>query len=142
MSDKIRIKNISRGTFFLNLGFVKEGKVVNLPIGAVYDLTRDEYDYLDTQCRGAFDKGFIKVVDAPSTIEIETFNEANQKSDVDISNMLDLTLVKFRSAIKDITSVNLLKDIRDAAVQANKSEKFIAEIDKQLKETANGSILL
>lgn len=142
MAEKIKIQNISRSLYFLNLGFVKEGKVVRLPQGAIYDANEDEFSYLMTQCKGAFDQGRLKVLSAPASIEIEEVNESNQKSVEDIEHLMDLTLTKFRSELKDITSLALVKDIRDMAVERNKTDKFIDEIDKKIKELADGSILL
>lgn len=142
MSEKIKIQNISRGLYFLNLGFVKEGKVVRLPQGAIYDASEDEYSYLITQCKGAFDKGRLKVVSAPAEIDVEEVNESNQKSFDDIEKLMDLNLTKFRAEIKNITSLELMKDIRDAAVERNKTDKFMDEIDKKIKELADGAILL
>lgn len=142
MSDKIKIQNISRGLYFLNLGFVKEGKVIRLPQGAIYEVNEDEFSYLITQCKGAFDQGRLKIVSAPTEIDIEDIETANQKSFDDINKLLDLTLVKFRTEIKSITSLDLMKDIRDAAVEKNKTDKFIEEIDKKIKELADGAVLL
>lgn len=142
MSEKIRIQNISRATYFLSLEFVKEGKVVELPDGAFYDLTEDEFSYLNTQCHGVFEKGRLKVISAPAAIEVEEVNTANQKSTEDIEKLMDLTLAKFRAEVKNITSLALMKDIRDVAVERGKTDKFIEEIDKKIKELADGSILL
>ena len=55
---------------------------------------------------------------------------------------MELNITKFRSEIKNITSLSLAKDIRDAIVEHNKSDKFLEEIDKKISELADGSILL
>lgn len=142
MSEKIKIQNISRGLYFLNLDFVKEGKVVELPKDAFYDLNEDEYSYLSTQCKGAFEGGYLKVVSAPTSVDVEEVNTSNQKSIEDIEKLMELNLTKFRSEIKKITNLALMKDIRDVAVAKDKTDKFIEEIDKKIKELAEGSVLL
>lgn len=144
MSEKIKIQNISRSLYFLNLNFVKEGKVVRLPDGATYDVTEDEFSYLITQCKAAFDQGRLKVVSAPKEIESDVSNieVVNQKSVEDIENIMDMNITKFRAEIKKITDLTLMKDIRDIAVERNKTDKFIEEIDKKIEELADGAVLI
>ena len=108
MSLKVKVQNISRGLYFLNLGFVKEGKVVKLPDGAIYELNEDEYSYLTTQCSGAFDKGDLKIVSSTDDIEVEPVNTSNQKTNSDIEKLMELNITKFRSEIKNITNAQIV----------------------------------
>ena len=131
MAEKqVKVKNVSRSDFYLNLGFVTPGKLLPMKPDTIVLLDADEYMYLSTQCRGAFEKGFLKVV------------EKDEKLNADITKMLELPIAKFRTALNKIDSDVLLRDIRSAAVEMNKTDKYITEIDKAIEKNADGSILL
>lgn len=143
MSEKmVKVKNISRNDFGVSLNFVTENKHVNLKPGVVLPLTADEYTYLSTQCPGAFTKGFLQVVEIDPSLESEKIESENVASVSDIEKMLELTLPKFKKEISEVECVSLLRDIRTKAIEMDKSERFMEEIDAQITKFAGGSILL
>lgn len=139
---KVKVKNVSRGTFYLNLSFVADGKVLPMNPDTIVLLDADEYMYLSTQCRGAFEKGFLQVVEKDETFKADIIESKNVMTVSDVEKLLELTIAKFRTALKKIDSMALLRDIRKMAVEMNKSDKYITEIDNKIEEIADGSILL
>ena len=143
MAEKqVKVKNVSRNVFYLNLGFVTPGKVMPMNPDTTVLLTADEYVYLSTQCRGVFDKGFLQVVEKDESLNADVIESRNVMSNEDIQEMLNLTIGKFKTALGKIDSMALLKDIRTAAVEAGKTDRYITEIDARISKIANGSILL
>jgi len=143
MSEKlVKVKNVSRNDFGLSLDFVTQGKHLDLKPNTIVALSSDEYTYLTTQCPGSFEKGFLEVIEIDKSLESEKIESNNVMSSEEISKLLDLTITKFKKDISGINVLGLLRDIRSAAVEANKSDKYIVEIDTQIEKNANGSILL
>ena len=143
MAEKVaKIKNISRADFSLNLSYVTKDRVLLLKPDVAVPVNHDEYSYLISQCPGAFEKGFLKVIDADEKIVDEVIESGNEMTDEDIDALMELTPAKFKNKIKTITSQTLVKDIRRRAVELNKSDRFISEIDAKLAELSEGSILL
>ncbi len=138
----VKVKNVSRNDFGLSLDFVTEGKYVDLKPDTVVPLTADEYLYLTTQCPGSFEKGFLQVVDIDKTLESEKIESKNVMSTGEIEKLMDLTVAKLKKEISLIDSSSLLKDIRSKAIELNKNDKFIMEIDNQIEAIASGSILI
>lgn len=139
MNKMIQVQNVSRGDFHLNLDFVKEGKYFDLKPNSKVHLTTEELDYLSTQCIGVFSGGYLKVVD--STIEDAPVS-SNVMSKEEIQGMMDLTIAKFKTQISKITSLHLLKDIRQEADHVGKTDKFLKVIDDQIEKIADGVKLL
>lgn len=143
MAEKlVKVKNVSRNDFGLSLSFVTEGKFLDLKPDTVVPLTSDEYMYLVTQCPGAFKKGFLSIVEIDDSLADEKIESKNVMSNDDIVKLLDLTIAKFKKEISVVDSSILLKDIRLKAVELNKSDKFVAEIDAQIGSVSDGSILI
>ena len=143
MAEKqVKVQNVSRSDFYLNLGFVTPGKLLPMKPDTIVLLDADEYMYLSTQCRGAFEKGFLKVVEKDEKLNADIIESKNVMSNDDITKMLELPIAKFRTALNKIDSDVLLRDIRSAAVEMNKTDKYITEIDKAIEKNADGSILL
>lgn len=143
MAEKlVKIKNISRNNFGLSLDFVTEGKYLDLKPETVVPLTADEYSYLITQCPGSFKKGFLQVVEIDKSLEDEKIESKNVMSNIDIEKLFEMTIAKFKKELSSIDSSALLKDIRLKAIELNKNDKFIAEIDSQIEAIASGSILI
>ena len=138
---KVKVKNVSRGLFDINLGFIKEGKVVAMKPDSSYILNEEEYEYLAEQCKEVFEQGFLEVVD----IEDVTFGKVeseNVMSNEDIDKILSKTIGKFRTEIKTITSDKLLSDIYKEAIAQSKDVKYLDAIGKQIKDCGNTSLVL
>lgn len=143
MAEKlVKVKNVSRNDFGLSLSFVTDGKYLDLKPDTVVPLTSDEYMYLTTQCPGAFSKGFLAVVEIDDSLADEKIESKNVMSNSEIEKLLDLTITKFKKELLVIDSSLLLKDIRIKAIELNKSDKYIAEIDNRIQDTADGSLLI
>lgn len=139
---KIFIENISRNSFDLNLDFVTPRKVVNIKPNVSYGLTEDEYSYLITSCPNLFSKGYFKVKDIPNELNVEKVESSNVMNETDIVSLLDLTIAKFRKELSKIDSLSLVRDIHSKALELNKSDKYIDEINERLKALADGSLLI
>lgn len=139
---KIFIENISRNSFDLNLEFVTPRKVVNIKPNVSYGLTEDEYSYLITSCPNLFSKGYFKVKDVPKELNVEKVESSNVMNDDDIVALLDLTIAKFRKELLKIDSLSLVRDIHSKALELNKSDKYIDEINDRLTALADGSLLI
>ena len=143
MAEKIaKIKNVSRADFSLNLSYVTKDRVLLLKPDVAVPVTHDEYSYLVSQCPGAFEKGFLKVIDADKTIVDEVIESENVMTEEEIDALMELTPAKLKTKLKGFTSQALVKDIRRRAVELNKSDRFITEIDTKLADLSEGSILL
>lgn len=140
MEKKYKVKNVSRGQFDLNLGFVKEGKVVQMKPDSTFVLSEDEYNYLIEQCKGAFKNGFLEIVSAPENTE--KVESENVLSDEDIDKIVHLTIGRFRNKIKTITSQKALGDIYKAARACNANDKYIEVLENQIKAVGDGSLVL
>lgn len=138
----IKVKNISRNMFTLNLSFVTPKKVLRLNPDVVVDITLEEYTYLTTQCPGAFEKGKLEIVNVDEELDIIPIKSENVMSNEDIESLLGVTLPKFKTKIAEITASALLADIRIAAVEANKSDKYLDVIDAKITEINDGSLLI
>lgn len=139
---KIFIENTSRNSFDLNLDFVTPRKVVNIKPNVSYGLTEDEYSYLVTSCPNLFSKGYFKVKDIPNELNVEKVESSNVMNDNDIVALLDLTITKFKKELLKIDSLSLVRDIYSKALELNKSDKYIEEINDRLTVLADGSLLI
>ena len=139
MENKHKVKNVSRGSFDLNLDFVKSGKIVHLKPEATVSLNDEEFDYLQEQCSSVFDNGFLTVIGDDKKPVKQNDNVA---SDDDISQIIELTIGKFRTRINKITSQELLKDIFKALEANNKNQKYIDVVSDRIKEVGDNSIVL
>ena len=142
MEKVIKIKNTSRRNFSLNLSFVTAKKVLDLKPETEIEITSEEYQYLSTQCPNAFASGCLKVVSAKEDFTGDIIESQNVMSDVDIEALMELTPAKLRNKLKNITSIDLVNDIRIKADELGKSDKFMDEINIKIDELANGNILL
>lgn len=141
MAEKlVKVQNVSRADFHLSLDFVKEGKFYDMKPNAIVSLDVDEMNYLTTQCAGCFEKGFLHVVEASGDKDIELPNEDNIMSNEDIEKLINKNLTQFKKDIAKITSQHLIKDIRQACIEANKTDKFVQACDARFSELADGSI--
>lgn len=143
MAEKvIKVKNISRGDFWLNLNDVTKGRVIRMKPDTELPLTMDEYLYLTSQCANAFKKGFLKSIEPNEAIAGDVIETENEMSEQDIEDLMSLTPAKLNNKLKTIDSEKLLKDIRSRASELDKNDKFMNVIDTRLEDVANGSILL
>lgn len=143
MAEKvIKVKNISRGDFWLNLDNITKGRVICMKPETELPLTMDEYLYLVNQCQNAFGLGFLKAIEPTESVANSVIESGNEMSDKDIEDLMSLTPAKLRNKLKTIESEKLLKDIRTKAIESEKAERFISEIDSRITEVADGSILL
>lgn len=143
MAEKlVKVKNVSRNDFGLSLNFVTEGKYIDLKPDTVVPLTADEYMYLLTQCPGSFEKGFLKIIEIDDSLADEKIESKNVMSNSDIDKLLEMTIAKFKKELVSIDSSSLLKDIRLKAIDLNKNDKFIVEIDERIEAIASGSVLI
>lgn len=143
MAEKlIKVQNVSRNRFTLNLSFVTTKKILRLNPDTVVDITLEEYTYLTTQCPGAFEKGKLKIIKVDENLEITPIESDNVMSNEDIEVLMNLTLPKLKTKVSEITTTSLLKDIRLKAVEVGKQDKFIEVIDSRIVELNNGSILI
>lgn len=141
MAEKlVKVKNVSRGDFHLSLDFVKEGKFYDMKPDAIVSLDADEMNYLSTQCAGCFENGFLHVVESKEGANIELPHEGNVMSNEDIEKLINKNLTQFKKEMAKITSQHLVKDIRQACVDANKTDKFIEACDARFSDLADGSI--
>lgn len=140
---KINIENISRNPFDLNLDFVTPRKVVTIKPNVSYGLTEDEYSYLVTSCPNLFTKGFFKVKNIPDEFKnVDVVESSNVMTDNDIVTLLDLPLAKFKKELSKIDSLPLIRDIHSKALELNKTDKYMSEINTKIDILADGSLLI
>ncbi len=140
---KINIENISRNPFDLNLDFVTPRKVVTIKPNVSYGLTEDEYSYLVTSCPNLFTKGFFKVKNIPDELKnVDVVESSNVMTDNDIVTLLDLPLAKFKKELSKIDSLPLIRDIHSKALELNKTDKYMSEINTKIDILADGSLLI
>lgn len=139
-TNYIKIKNTSRSVLFLDLSMVTPDRIVQMKDGVVATITEDEYNYLETACPKLFENGNIVVVSKPENVE--TLESKNVASKEDIETLVNKNLTQFKKEIKNITSLDLIKDIRVKAYEIGKNDKFMEVIDEKIKELADGSILI
>lgn len=141
MKEMVKIKNISRKPYSLNLSDVTKGRVLLLQPETSVPVNLDEYAYLTTQCPGAFEKGFLAVVETADA-NIDIVESKNAMTMEQIEEMMSLSIPKLKAKLADVTCLALARDIYKTALEHEKSDKFVAEIEKKVTELAEGSILL
>lgn len=139
--QKAKIKNVSRGLFFLSLDNVTRGKRFEMRPGSVVTVDEDELNYLMTECPNAFKKGYLEVVDGEKIEDIEIISTENKMSNEEIEQLLNSQFTKIKSQLNKITATHLLKQIRVKAEELNKSNKTIELIDSRIKEVADSLVL-
>lgn len=139
--QKAKIKNVSRGLFFLSLDNVTRGKRFEMRPGSVVTVDEDELNYLMTECPNAFKKGYLEVVDGEKIEDIEIISTENKMSNEEIEQLLNSQFTKIKSQLNKITATHLLKQIRAKAEELNKSNKTIELIDSRIKEVADSLVL-
>lgn len=139
---KITIKNVSRKDFDLNLEFVTPRKVVTIKSGVSYFLSEDEYSYLITSCPNLFSKGYFEVQGVPSGLNIEKVESSNIMTTEQIVSLLELPMTKFKKEIAKVDSLSLIRDIHSKALEMNKSDSYLKEINSKIDSLADGSLLI
>lgn len=141
MANQAKIKNISRGNFFLSLDQVSRGKHFELRPNSVVTVNEDELNYLMVECPNAFKKGYLEVIDTGEIKDVDVIETENKMTDAEIEQLLGYQFAKMKSQLNKITATHLLKDIRAKAEELNKSNKVIEVIDNRIKEVADSLVL-
>ena len=138
----VKVRNISRGYLFLDLGVENDNKVIQMKPDSTAAISETAWNYLVNQCPNLFHNGDIELVSAPDDADIEKIETENVYSDKDIAKLVEKNLAPFKKEIAKIDSLSVIKDIRLKAQEEGKSKGFMEAIDAKIKELADGSLLI
>ncbi|MDD6640959.1 MAG: hypothetical protein PUE66_08205 [Erysipelotrichaceae bacterium] len=138
----VKVRNISRGYLFLDLGVENDNKVIQMKPDSTAAISETAWNYLVNQCPNLFHNGDIELVSAPDDADVEKIETENVYSDKDIAKLVEKNLASFKKEIAKIDSLSVIKDIRLKAQEEGKSKGFMEAIDAKIKELADGSLLI
>lgn len=138
--ENVVLKNTSRGTYYLDLTEITKNKVLTVGIDKNVMLTPNEYEWIATSYPQLFEKGMFEIVKAPN--DVEKVESKNIYTADEIEKMMLLTKAKFKTAVNKIEVLEVLRDVRSAAIQAGKPVDFMNIIDNRIAEFDEESVLI
>lgn len=138
--ENVVLKNTSRGIYYLDLSEVTKNKVLVVNIDKNVLVTPMEYDWLVTSYPELFSNGIFTVEKTPK--DVEKVASDNVFTSEDIEKMMTLTKAKFKTAVNKVETLQVLRDIRSAAVTAGKPIDFMDIIDNRITDIDDGTVLI
>lgn len=132
MENKFKVQNLTKSAVTVNLTALNGRTKPIAPNGFTY-LNEDELAYLRNTSR-CFERGTLAISEAtPAPLELEIPLSHNALTNDDIQALIKKPSKALATALEDIDSIQLVREIREVAIEAEKSIKHVEVIDARIE---------